>query len=103
MSIPGQQEAGKAKVMEQRHLGSTPLLCAPLGFGGYRIARARGEHREAMLRYLTSGGNLLDTSSNYGLGDSELLCGEVLREVPRDSVIVVTKAGYIQGQNKITA
>jgi aryl-alcohol dehydrogenase-like predicted oxidoreductase len=56
-----------------------------------------------MRRFLSSGGNLIDTSANYGLGDSELLCGEVLREVDRDSVIVVTKAGYIQGQNKMTA
>lgn len=75
----------------------------PLGFGGYRLARSRTEHRDALRQYLSAGGNLIDTSANYGLGDSELLCGELLREVARDSVIVVTKAGYIQGQNKATA
>lgn len=103
MIIPERQQAGKAKVTVYRPLGPTPLKCAPLGFGGYRIARARGEHRLALQHYLALGGNLIDTSANYGLGDSELLCGEVLRDVDRDAVIVVTKAGYIQGQNKITA
>lgn len=103
MSIPGRQGAGKAKVIAQRHLGSTPLACTPLGFGGYRIASSQSVHREAMRRFLSVGGNLIDTSSNYGLGDSELLCGAILREVQRDAVLIVSKAGYIQGQNKIAA
>jgi aryl-alcohol dehydrogenase-like predicted oxidoreductase len=74
-----------------------------LGFGGYRIERADPLHRSALDHYLASGGNLIDTSSNYGLGDSELLVGEALRDVDRDTVIIVTKGGYIQGQNKMTA
>jgi aryl-alcohol dehydrogenase-like predicted oxidoreductase len=49
--------------------------------------------------------NLVDTSTNYGDGHSELLVGKVLREmaaageVAREEVVVVTKAGYVQGQN----
>lgn len=103
MSIPGPSDRGKEKVSTRRSLGATPLWCSPLGFGGYRIARGVEEHRTAMRRFLSLGGNLIDTSANYGLGDSELLCGEVLRETDRESVVLVTKAGYIQGQNKITA
>lgn len=103
MSIPHTQNAGKEKVNARRPLGGTPLSCSPLGFGGYRIGRAVADHRSALLHYFARGGNLIDTSANYGLGDSELLCGEVLREVGRESVVIVTKAGYIQGQNKITA
>jgi uncharacterized protein len=103
MSIPGSTNAGKAKLGARRPLGSTAMECLPLGFGGYRIQRGLSDHRDALRRFLSAGGNLIDTSANYGLGDSELLCGEVLREVDRDSVIVVTKAGYIQGQNQATA
>src|SRR5512145_2455151 len=103
MSIPESHLEGKAKVIKRRPLGATSLSCSPLGFGGYRIARSHEEHGAALRRYLLLGGNLIDTSANYGLGDSELLCGEVLRDVDREGVIVVTKAGYIQGQNKTTA
>jgi len=52
-----------------------------------------------MCTYLDRGGNLFDTSSNYADGLSEELVGDVLRGRERDSVIVVTKGGYIQGQN----
>ncbi len=103
MSIPESNNAGKEKVVVRRPLGATTLSCSPLGFGGYRISRSVDVHRDAMRRFLSLGGNLIDTSANYGLGDSELLCGEVLRETDRESVVIVTKAGYIQGQNKITA
>jgi len=49
--------------------------------------------------YLDCGGNLIDTSANYTDGLSELLVGEVLRDYSREKIIVVTKGGYIQGQN----
>jgi aryl-alcohol dehydrogenase-like predicted oxidoreductase len=89
--------------MQKRPLGTTGLHCSPLGFGGYRIGRSDPAHKAALCHYLESGGNLIDTSSNYGLGDSELLVGEALHDLGRDGVIVVTKGGYIQGQNKMTA
>jgi len=49
--------------------------------------------------YLDLGGNLIDTSANYTDGQSEILVGKVVKSYPRDRVIVVTKGGYIQGQN----
>ena len=52
-----------------------------------------------MRNYLQRGGNLIDTSANYTDGQSEILVGRVLKSYPRDQVIVVTKGGYIQGQN----
>jgi aryl-alcohol dehydrogenase-like predicted oxidoreductase len=42
---------------------------------------------------------LIDTSANYTDGQSEILVGKVLRSYSRENAIVVTKAGYIQGQN----
>ena len=82
-----------------RPLGSTGLNCHPLGFGCYRVADGNADHEAAMRAYLARGGNLIDTSANYGDGTSEELVGKVLLGIPHDRVIVVTKGGYIQGQN----
>jgi hypothetical protein len=86
-------------------LGSTGLLCSRVGFGGYRVDDETPEHREALLRALRSGGNLVDTSTNYTDGRSERLVGDSLAElcraesVAREEVIVVSKIGYVQGAN----
>jgi aryl-alcohol dehydrogenase-like predicted oxidoreductase len=88
-----------SKPATYRPLGSTGLLCHPLGFGCYRIADGNEQHEAALRQYLDQGGNLIDTSANYTDGRSETLVGKVLENFRRDSVIVVTKAGYIQGQN----
>jgi aryl-alcohol dehydrogenase-like predicted oxidoreductase len=83
---------------------------SPLGFGTYRVGFSpqlgAPEGEKALLEALKRGVNLIDTSSNYGNGQSELLIGKVLREcfdsgtLKRENVVVVTKAGYIQGNNK---
>ncbi|WP_447972228.1 aldo/keto reductase [Nitrospira sp. Kam-Ns4a] len=86
-------------------LGSTGLTTSRLGFGGYRIAVDDPEHREALRKALREGCNLIDTSTNYGDGESERLVGSVLAELikkgelRREEVIVVSKIGYVQGQN----
>jgi uncharacterized protein len=84
-----------------RVLGATELSVSIVGFGGYRTGRVDPAHREALRAALAAGVNLIDTSSNYQLGDSERLIGEVLAEgsVPRDEVVVVSKVGYVQGPN----
>ena len=86
-----------------RPLGDTGLSCHVLGFGCYRVAAGNPEHEESMRAYLARGGNLIDTSANYGDGASEELVGHVLREVDRGRVVVVTKGGYIQGRNMALA
>jgi aryl-alcohol dehydrogenase-like predicted oxidoreductase len=88
-----------------RPLGRTGLLVSEVGFGGYRIDTAVSAHREALTLALQSGINLIDTSSNYGDGSSEQLIGEVIKAlvdedtISRDEIIIVSKAGYIQGKN----
>lgn len=82
-----------------RALGATGLSCHPLGFGGYRVEDRDAVHAGALAAYLDRGGNLVDASANYMDGASEALVGRVLRDRPRDRVIVVTKGGYIQGRN----
>ncbi len=86
-----------------RPLGDTGLSCHMLGFGCYRVVDGNSEHEAAMRAYLAHGGNLIDTSANYGDGASEELVGRVLRGISRDRVIVVTKGGYIQGRNMALA
>jgi aryl-alcohol dehydrogenase-like predicted oxidoreductase len=85
--------------LSSRKLGSTGLTCHPLGFGCYRIYRGNRQHEEALRAYLDRGGNLIDTSANYGDGLSEALVGQVIRDYSREKIVVVTKGGYIQGEN----
>jgi hypothetical protein len=88
-----------------RTLGSTGLKISPVGFGGYRISDDEPSHHEALRLAIQSGCNLIDTSTNYSDGGSEKLVGDVLAELfhagrlSRDEIVIVTKAGYVQGQN----
>jgi len=84
-----------------RRLGRTDLSVSLVGFGGYRAGRRSPDHRAALEAALAAGVNLIDTSSNYMLGDSERLIGEVLAasSIPRDEIVVVSKIGYVQGPN----
>jgi len=86
-------------------LGPTGLTMTRLGFGTYRVDMQNSEYREALKKALRQSCNLIDTSTNYTDGDSERLVGSVLAElvasgeVRRDEIIVVSKIGYVQGQN----
>ena len=86
-------------------LGRTGLIASRLGFGGYRVDDITPEHAEALKLALRSGINLIDTSTNYTDGGSERLIGKVLQELiragelEREEVVIVSKTGYVQGQN----
>jgi len=85
--------------------GPTGLTSSKLGFGCYRVDGSDPEYGAALSKALRCGVNLIDTSTNYMDGESERLVGSVLRdlvkqkEIGRDEVIVVSKIGYVQGQN----
>ena len=86
-------------------LGTTGLTATRIGFGTYRVDTQHVEHRTALTQALRTSCNLIDTSTNYTDGDSERLVGSVLAElvasgeIRRDELIVISKIGYIQGQN----
>jgi uncharacterized protein len=86
-------------------LGTTGLSTSRMGFGGYRIDDGSPAFAEALRHALRSGINLIDTSTNYTDGGSERLVGALLSEViaehavQRDEIVVVSKIGYVQGQN----
>jgi uncharacterized protein YyaL (SSP411 family)/aryl-alcohol dehydrogenase-like predicted oxidoreductase len=85
--------------------GMTGLTNSRLGFGCYRVDSDNAEHAAAMRTALEEGLNVVDTSTNYMDGDSERLVGSILRELTsadrlrRDELIVVSKIGYVQGDN----
>ncbi|MDR3608356.1 MAG: aldo/keto reductase [Oligoflexia bacterium] len=86
-------------------LGRTGLFVSPVGFGGYRVDEEDPTHSSALELALLSGCNLIDTSSNYTDGGSERLIGFLLKKlieekkIRREEVVIVTKAGYVQGKN----
>ena len=97
--------AERFRKIQHSLLGRTGLHCSQAGFGCYRVADGVPRHREALCLALENGINLIDTSANYADGASEALVGKVLAEViqsgrlKREEIVVVTKAGYLQGQN----
>ena len=70
-----------------------------VGFGAYRVSIRSKTHKEALIAALDAGCSLIDTSANYTNGESEELIGQVLADNPHYLPLIVTKAGYIQGQN----
>ena len=62
-------------------------------FGGYR-----GEDvaRECFFRAFDLGITHFDLANNYGTppGNAEIVCGKVVKDMPRDELIISSKAGY---------
>jgi aryl-alcohol dehydrogenase-like predicted oxidoreductase len=88
-----------------RILGRTGLSVSALGFGTYRVDAQTPEHRLSLEQSLRAGCNLIDTSTNYSDGESEECIGAALEEGARQGSlvraerVVVSKIGYVQGQN----
>lgn len=86
-------------------IGTTKLTSSQAGFGCYRVAVGVPHHEKALHTALGEGINLIDTSTNYADGASETLVGQVLEkliasgDLARSEVVVVSKVGYLQGQN----
>ncbi|MEE4262387.1 MAG: aldo/keto reductase [Desulfobacteraceae bacterium] len=97
--------AGSYSPVSYGCLGSTGLKASQAGFGGYRVSSGVSHHEKALRVAICSGINLIDTSTNYADGGSETLVGQVLEdltdsgEVQRRQIIVISKVGYLQGEN----
>jgi uncharacterized protein YyaL (SSP411 family)/aryl-alcohol dehydrogenase-like predicted oxidoreductase len=85
--------------------GTTGLTTTRVGFGTYRVHTQEADHRDAVKKALRASCNVIDTSTNYMDGDSERAVGTVLAELiasgelRREEVVVVSKIGYVQGEN----
>ena len=92
--------------MEQRQLGRSGVRVSRLALGTMTWGRDTDEHEAAeQLRFfLDAGGNFIDTAAVYGDGDSERVLGGLLGVlVPRDEVVIATKAGisFKTGERKV--
>ncbi len=68
-------------------------------FGTYRTTFQSPSHKEALEYALNNGIRHIDTSSNYMHGQAEELIGQVLKKRDRKEFTIVSKGGYIQGEN----
>jgi D-threo-aldose 1-dehydrogenase len=76
-------------------VGTGPLGSMAAAFG-YTVSDE--EARATILHGLSRGVTLIDTAPAYGDGVAETRVGMVLREIPRQDVIVSSKAGWIPGE-----
>jgi len=82
--------------MQQRAVGATGLKVSRVGLGTLTWGRDTDEHeaRDQLITFAEAGGTLLDTAAGYGDGASEELIGRLVGDVvPRDEVVIATKAG----------
>ena len=79
--------------------GRTGFFVSQIGFGATRVSAENIENRAALTKMLSSGCNLIDTSTLFANGASEVLVRQVLSETkaPRNEIVLIAKAGYLQG------
>ncbi|MEA5117976.1 MAG: aldo/keto reductase [Propionicimonas sp.] len=83
--------------MRRRAVGHSGLQVSRLGLGTLTWGRdTRPDDARALLRrFVDAGGSLVDTAAAYGSGEAERILGRLLRsDVPRDQVVIATKAGF---------
>jgi D-threo-aldose 1-dehydrogenase len=90
----------KMDPLSLREIGKTGIMVTRLGLGGasmgnmYRPVNDE-EAQEAISAAYVNGIRYFDTAPMYGYGKSERLYGEVLKDRPRDSFVLSTKAGRL--------
>ncbi|MDR7370268.1 aldo/keto reductase [Flavobacterium aquidurense] len=93
--------------MEYRKLGHSDLQLSAITYGSFAIGGTmwggteKKEAREAVLASIDNGITTIDTAPFYGLGLSEELIGESIKELDRSKVQLLTKFGMVwDGSNK---
>jgi L-glyceraldehyde 3-phosphate reductase len=85
--------------MPYRKCGDTGLKLPAISlgawetFGGYRDETVA---RECFYRAFDLGDTHFDLANNYGTppGNAEIVCGHIVADMPRDELIISSKAGY---------
>ena len=83
--------------MNRRFVGASGLEVSDLGLGTLTWGRdvPPPDARALMRAFVSAGGNLIDTAPTYGDGLAERLLGSLMRhDVPRDRLVLATKAGF---------
>jgi len=85
--------------MQYRRCGRSGLLLPAISlgawetFGGYRDAEVA---KECLFRAFDLGITHFDLANNYGTpsGNAEIVVGKIIKEMPRDELIISSKAGW---------
>ena len=85
--------------MQYRRCGRSGLMLPAISlgawetFGGYRGADVA---KACLFRAFDLGITHFDLANNYGTppGNAEIVCGTIIKEMPRDELIISSKAGY---------
>ncbi|TXS51275.1 aldo/keto reductase [Streptomyces sp. t39] len=89
--------------MEQRHLGRTGLRVSRIGLGTLTWGRDTDEHdaAEQLKAFWEAGGTLVDTADVYSGGEAEYVLGQLVeRLVPRQDLVIATKAGSVRDPDR---
>lgn len=85
--------------MQYRRCGRSGLRLPAISLGGWEtFGGYRGEDvaRACLFRAFDLGVTHFDFANNYGTppGNSEIVCGRIIKQMPRDELIISSKAGY---------
>ena len=92
--------------MEQRRAGRSGLALSSLGLGTMTWGRETDADEAAaqLVAFHDAGGTLVDTAASYSDGLSEDILGQLLADViPRDELVVATKAGLRRTEDGVRA
>ena len=92
--------------MKHRKVGRTGLVVSRLALGTMTWGHDTPEDdaAEQLLAFVDAGGTLVDTADIYGGGESERIVGRLVADVvPRDELVITTKAGVATGPGAMSA
>jgi L-glyceraldehyde 3-phosphate reductase len=86
--------------MQYRRCGRSGLKLPAISLGAWEtFGGYRGEDvaRECLFGAFDLGITHFDLANNYGVppGNAEIVCGRVIKDMPRDELIISSKAGYL--------
>lgn len=87
--------------MKKQQIGMTDIEASRVALGVMRLAgRSSKEAAETVSAALEAGIDFFDSADIYGAGESSRALGQALRDlnVPRENVILQTKAGIVPGE-----
>jgi len=85
--------------MRTRRLGHSDLTvsCVGLGTMGWGATTTTTDAVAMLKRFVTAGGNLIDTAAAYGDGAVESLLGRIMAQtVKRSDLVIATKSGFVR-------
>lgn len=95
--------AARFLAVKQRSVGHSGLKVSRLGLGTmtWGLETDADEAAAQLIAFREAGGTLVDTAASYGFGRSEQILGQLIADVvPRDEIVIATKAGIIRTENE---